>query len=121
MVKNSWMLLEGGAALIVLASLFGFAVSVFNYYDPQSGIAGEPGTLLVIASTMLLSMFGLAMVANRRRSIIIRIFFIVASFLNIAGTAFAGYLLHSQTLVILMLISLFGWIFHVFRRRLAFA
>lgn len=121
MAKTAWTQSGGGAALIVLASLLGFAASVFNYYNPQSGIAGEPGTLLVIVSTVLLALFGLAMATDHRRSAFVRVFFIVASLLNIAGTAFAGYLLHSQTLVILMGVSLVGWMLCVFSRRPAFA
>ncbi|HMF67651.1 MAG TPA: hypothetical protein VK602_08585 [Phyllobacterium sp.] len=119
MNRISGILNDAGAALMVLASLGGLIVSGFNYFNPDSGIAGEPGTLLVIASTILLAIFGIALA--RLRGGFLRVFFIVSSILNIAGTSFAGYLLHSQTLVILMFVSLLGWILHVFRRRRAFA
>jgi hypothetical protein len=40
-------------------------------------------------------------------------------FLGIVGTAFAGYLLESTTLVAAMTICLFGWLIRPFQRRSA--
>jgi hypothetical protein len=117
MAKASWTLSAAGAWLVAIAAVAGFAVSVANYFNPQSGIAGEPGTILVIASTALLAVFGWLMSGDDRRGVFFRIFIIVSSLLNIAGTGFAGYLLHSQTLLVLILAGLVGWLFHVFRRR----
>jgi hypothetical protein len=45
--------------------------------------------------------------------------FVVAALLDIAGTSFAGYLLHSQFLVIAMLAGLLGWLAYVFCARRA--
>ncbi len=104
-----------GARLVAVAAVAGFAVSAANYLNPQSGIAGEPGTELVIASTALLALFGLLMSAARATPF--RIFITVSSLLNIAGTAFAGYLLHSTALVVLMIAALLGWLIHVSGRR----
>lgn len=117
MSKSGWGFLRGGAWLVALAAVAGFAVSVANYFNPQSGIAGEPGTILVIASTALLAVFGWLMSGHGWRGVFFRIFIIVSSLLNIAGTGFAGYLLHSWVLLVLMLIGLLGWLLHVFRRR----
>jgi len=121
MAKSSWTMSRGGAWLVAIAAIAGFAVSVANYFNPESGIAGEPGTILVIASTALLAVFGWLMSGDGRRGVFFRIFIIVSSLLNIAGTGFAGYLLHSQALLVLMLVGLLGWLFHVFRRRRAFS
>jgi hypothetical protein len=104
-----------GPWLVAAAAVAGLGVSVANYLNPQSGIAGEPGTMLVIASTALLALFGLLMGAAR--SAFFRIFIMVASLLNIAGTAFAGYLLHSTALVVLMIAALLGWLFQISVRR----
>lgn len=104
-----------GAWLVAVAALAGLAVCVANYFNPQSGIAGEPGTILVIASTALLALFGLLMGAARATPL--RIFITASSLLNIAGTAFAGYLLHSTALVVLMMAALLGWLLHVVGRR----
>lgn len=119
MVKSVWTFASGGAWLLAIAAVGGFAVSVANYLNPQSGIAGEPGTILVIASTALLAVFGWLLSGDGWRGTFFRIFIVVSSFLNIAGTGFAGYLLHSWTLLILMLVGLVGWLFYVFERRRA--
>ena len=119
MAKSGWTFSKGGAWVVVIAAVVGFAVSVANYFNPQSGIAGEPGTILVIASTALLAVFGWLLSGDGWRGTFFRIFIVVSSFLNIVGTGFAGYLLHSWTLLILMLVGLVGWLFYVFRRRRA--
>jgi hypothetical protein len=117
MAKGSWTFSNGGAWLVAVAAVVGFAVSVANYFNPQSGIAGEPGTILVIASTALLAVFGWLMSGDGWRGVFFRVFIIVSSLLNIVGTGFAGYLLHSWVLLALMLVGLLGWLLHVFRRR----
>lgn len=94
------------------------AVAVFAYFNRDSGIAGEPGTLLVIVSSALLAIFGWIM-ASGIRSRAFRIFITISAILNIAGTGLAGYLLHSSGLVVLMLLGLIGWLFHVFAPRRA--
>jgi hypothetical protein len=119
MTKSSTVISTGGAWLVVLSALGGMAVSIANYFNVESGIAGEPGTILVIASTALLAIFGWLMVGDDRRGGVLRVFVLVASLLDIAGTAFAGYLLHSTSLVVLMFVSLLGWLLHVFGRRRA--
>jgi len=108
---------HAGAWVVVAAALGGFAVSVFNFFDPNGGITGEPGTLLVVASTALLALFGWLMAGHIGRSGFFPAFIIVSAVLNIAGTAFAGYLLHSWALLCLMLIAFLGWLTHLFRPR----
>jgi hypothetical protein len=121
MAKGVWTFSKGGAWLVAVTAIIGFAVSIANYLNPGSGIAGEPGTILVIASTALLAVFGWLLSGDGWRGTFFRIFIIVSSFLNIAGTGFAGYLLHSWTLLILMSVSFVGWLFYVFKRRHASA
>lgn len=110
-----------GVWLIFAAALAGLAVSSFNYLDPQSGIAGEPGTILVIVSTAILTVLAWLMKGGGLRSRFLRRFITLAAILDIAGTAFAGYLLHSQTLVILMFVAFLGWIFYMLAPRPAVA
>lgn len=117
MAERFWTLSRGGAWLVAIAAIVGFVVSVANYFNPQSGIAGEPGTVLVIASTALLAVFGWLMSGDGWRGAFFRVFIIVSSLLNIAGTGLAGYLLHSWTLLIVMIVGLLGWLLHVFRHR----
>ena len=41
-----------GAMIIASSAIIGTAVSIYNYLDPMSGIAGTPGAILVIVSTL---------------------------------------------------------------------
>jgi hypothetical protein len=121
MAKQGLSVPAAGAWLMAVAALAGLAVSIYNYFDPQSGIAGEPGTILVIVSSALLLLAGWLLAGNVLRSRFLRGFFAVAALLDIAGTALAGYLLHSQFLVIAMLIGLVGWLTYIFWPRRAYA
>jgi hypothetical protein len=106
-----------GASLLCSGAVVGAAVSLFNYFSPDSGIAGTPGVILVIASTVILIALGLIMRGGAMRSRALRVFIAAAALLDIAGTAFAGYLLESETLVVAMLVSLAGWFIHLFESR----
>ena len=110
----------GGGWLVALAGLAGCVVSIANYFNADSGIAGEPGTVLVIASTAILALFGWFMTGSGGGRAF-RAFVAVSALLDIAGTTFAGYLLHSQSLVYLTLLALVGWLIHVFGPRPATA
>lgn len=100
-----------GAWVTALAALGGVALSVHNYVTPLSGIDGTPGAILVIASSILLVVF--AIILMRRSSIGAGLygFVLVSTLLAIAGTAFAGFLLDSTSLVWLMAACLLGWLF----------
>ncbi|MGC4026933.1 MAG: hypothetical protein QM744_18390 [Mesorhizobium sp.] len=108
---------HAGAWIITVAALGGLVVSVVNFFSPNSGITGEPGTLLVIVSTALLALFGWSMTGHGPRSGFFPIFITISALLDIAGTALAAYLLHSWSLLCLMLIAFLGWLTHVFRPR----
>ncbi|MDQ8726690.1 hypothetical protein [Bradyrhizobium sp. LHD-71] len=112
--------MEYGARLVSLAALLGTAVSLYNYFDPLSGIAGTPGAILVIASTLILFVFGLIMAA-RPYSLGLRVFLAASSLLAIVGTAFAAHLLNSRALLGLMAVCLLGWLMHLFAPRRALA
>jgi hypothetical protein len=105
-----------GALLIAAASLLGIGVSASNYLTPLSGIDGTPGALLVIVSTAILSLFAVC-VATLRLTRGLRRFIVASSLLDIAGTAFAAYLLESSSLLILMAICFAGWLILVFSRK----
>lgn len=105
-----------GAWLIVIASLVGFAVSIFNYNAADSGIAGTPGAMLVIVSTFLLLFAGFVlgrdMGGGGLRAVIAAL-----CFFGILGTGFAGWLLESNTLAVTMALCLFGWLIRLFQPR----
>jgi hypothetical protein len=117
MASTLWTISRAGAWIIALAATAGCVVSIVNYFDPASGIAGEAGTVLVIVSTALLASFGWLLGDDGRRGMFFRVFFVTSSLLDIIGTGLAGYLLHSQALFLLMLVSFAAWLAHVFFRR----
>jgi hypothetical protein len=102
-----------GAWIIALAALAGAIVSAANYLTPESGIAMTPGALLVVGSTIILLIFGLWL-ASRPRSRGLRVILVILSFLDIIGTAFAGWLLESNALLIAMAVALIGWLILLF-------
>ena len=103
------VLWRGGALIVILAALIGLGVSIANYFNSDSGIAGEPGTLLVIASTALLAVFGWLLSGDGWRGTLLRGFIVLLTVLNIIGTGLAGYLLHSWVLLAAMLLAALGW------------
>lgn len=105
-----------GTSLLCSAAAVGAAVSIANYFSPDSGIAGTPGAILVIVSSVILIALGLIMRGPATRSRGLRVFVAAAALLGIAGTAFAGYLLESETLVVAMLVCLAGWFIHLVER-----
>lgn len=105
-----------GVSLIIAGAIIGTAVSVYNYLAPDNGINGTPGVLLVIASTFILFGFGLILRANKGGAFF-RTFIVVSALLNIAGTAFAAYLLESRMLLGLMVVCLLGWLLYLFTPR----
>ena len=87
-----------GAGLIWIAGFLGAAVSLFNYFSPESGIADTPGALLVVASSVLVSILGMIIGANRSQRRTSHVIILVACLIVLLGTAFAAYLLESTAL-----------------------
>ena len=79
------------------------------------GIAATPGAILAVASTIILLGFGLVMRGCAGHGRAFRILVATLAFRNIVGTALAGYLLDSETLVALMMVCLVGWLTLIFR------
>jgi hypothetical protein len=107
-----------GAWLIVIASLAGLAVSIFNYHSADSGISGTPGAMLVIVSSAFL-LFGGFVLGRDMGGFGLRAVFATLCFFGILGTGLAGYLLESNTLVVAMALCLFGWLVRLFQARAA--
>ena len=112
MAAKERSLAETGAHLIWISATLGTAVSLNNYMTPLSGIDGTPGALLVIASTLILCVAGLALSFGELRGAP-WVLLTGACLLGIAGTAFAAYLLNSRMLLILMYVCVLGWCLHV--------
>lgn len=108
-----------GGYVISLAAILGTAVSAYNYLDPMSGIAGTPGAILVIVSTLILFFAGLLLASDGHRGAGFRAFFLTGTLIGIIGTALAGYLLNSQALQLLMAVCAVGWLLRLFRPKQA--
>ena len=114
MSTRSGSISTSGAWLMALAALAGLAVSVANFFNRDSGIAGEPGTILVIVSTAILLIAALVLARASRLGGFLRGFLVIGCLIDIFGTGFAAYLLNSQALLWLMVVALVGWLLHVF-------
>jgi hypothetical protein len=116
MAADDYRRSDYGAWLIVVASIVGLAVSVYNYNSSGSGISGTPGAMLVIVSSVLLLFAGFIL-GRDMGGFGLRVVLGTLCFLGILGTALAGYFLESNTLVVAMAICLFGWLIRLFQRR----
>jgi hypothetical protein len=90
-----------GASLLCSGAILGAAISVANYFSPDSGIAGTPGALLVIVSTLILLVFGL-ITRSDVQGFGFRVFIAGSALFDIPGSAFAGHLLTNQFISIFM-------------------
>ncbi len=107
---------DPGARLVSGAGFLGAGVSLWNYFNEASGIAGTPGAMLVIGSSALLFLVGFAL-RGRSRGVLSLLALVL-----ILGTTFAGWLLESPTLLVAMALALLGWLGHaLFRPRREFA
>ena len=109
---------NSGALLMGLAAAAALALCIYNYVTPFTGIDGTPGALLVIVSTTLLVLLaGALQQLGHGGGRALHGFLLVASMADIAGTAFAGWLLESRALVALMAVCLIGWLMVALRPR----
>jgi hypothetical protein len=101
-----------GARLIALASVIGFIVLLFDYFTPHGTIAHQWGTLLVLISTALM-VWASGWIAFGAMPRWLLILFEVLILLDILGTALCAYFLEAPALLVLMVIALIGWIWHL--------
>lgn len=111
---------DSGAWLITLSALIACAVAIYNYRAADNGISGTPGAMLVIYSTVILIVAGFIL-GRDMGGRILHVILAILALLGILGTGFAAWLLESNALMILMAISLFGWLVRLFRSRPAYA
>jgi hypothetical protein len=110
-----------GALLIIVGSLLGLLISIFNYFSPAgllsplSDTAGTPGALLVVGSTAIMLIAGLVLLSGRFSAL--AIIAIVGVLLDVLGTGFAAMLLQSPPLLVAMAVAGLGWLLWVFGPR----
>jgi hypothetical protein len=102
--------------IVPLAGLAGTLVALANYFMPDNGISGTPGALLVIASSALLAVVGLALWRQTSRAGTPQRLLRFIALVLIAGTAWAAWLLEAPTLVAIMGVAALGWTMSLLQR-----
>ena len=97
-----------GAWVMVLASAFGAALSLYNDLTSGTSIDHTYGALPVVASSTLVMLASLVLAhASVRRWL--RGTLLALLMLGVVGTGTAAYFLESYVLLALMVLALFGW------------
>lgn len=98
---------------MLVASAIGFAIALYAYLTPLTGVNGSLGALIVIVTCVVLAVIALGLVKAGGGAL--RNLFRVVGLLVIVGTAFAALLLHLWWLAIAMAVALVGLFIDIFR------
>ena len=104
------------AGIVPVAALAGTLVALANYFMPDNGISGTPCALLVIVSSALLVLVGLALWRQSSRAGTPQRLLRSIALVLIAGTAWAAWLLEAPTLVAIMGVAALGWALSLLQR-----
>jgi len=97
-----------GSILLLLAAIIGFAVALYAWWTPLTGVTGTIGALgVAIASAVLAILTFMLRAASRRGA---RVFLIIVTLVVLAGIAFAAALLHQYIITAAMVVGLIGLI-----------
>lgn len=102
-----------GAWLIILASLIVMAISVYDYYTPETGLIGAGGVILVAVAALLMFLASLTMALKPMRSALLQNFLVISILLDIIGSSVAGYFLESPVIMAAQALALIGWLLNV--------
>lgn len=97
-----------GATVLLIAALAGLAVALYAYFTPLTGVTGTLGALVAIVACFALAVMTLLLfiVKGHGASILVRILILM----GLAGTFFAGMLLHQWWICAAMVVGLIGLI-----------
>lgn len=98
---------------LVAASALGLIMSLVDYFNPDNGIHGEMGVLVVMGSTALM-LIASAAVALGFVGGGVRTTLMVLILLDILGTGFAAYMLDDYILLGFMVLALIAWLVAIF-------
>lgn len=95
-----------GAIVLLIASLAGLVIALYAYFTPLTGVTGTLGALVAIVACIALAVLAiiLAVIKGRGTSIALRLLIL----LGLAGTFFAGMLLHQWLICVAMVVGLSG-------------
>ena len=102
-----------GAWLIILAALIVMAISVYDYYTPETGLIGTGGVILTAVSALLMLLAGLVVAAVPARPCFLQWFLVSAILLDIIGSSVAGYFPESPVIMAAEALALIGWLVNV--------
>lgn len=102
-----------GAIVLLIAALAGLAVALYAYFTPLTGVTGTLGALVAVVACLALAVMALLLfkVKGRGASIVLRILILM----GLAGTFFAGMLLHQWWICAAMVVGLIGLIVDIVR------
>jgi hypothetical protein len=102
-----------GAWLIILGSVVAIAISVYDYYTPETGLIGAGGVILVAGAAALMLVAALVLARKPERSCFLQGFLVVSIILDIIGSVVAGYFLESHVIMAAEALALIGWLMNV--------
>ena len=102
-----------GAFVLLAASFIGLVIALYAYFTPLTGVTGSLGALVAIAACIVLVILALMLAALQGRGA--RISLRVLILVGLAGTFFAGLLLHQWWLCAAMVLGLAGLIMDLCR------
>lgn len=95
-----------GAIVLLAGSLAGLVAALYAYVAPLTGVTGTLGALLVIVTSAVLAVLALALAAVTRRAARNGLRAVIV--IGLAGTIFAGALLHAWWLCLAMIVGIAG-------------
>ncbi|EMG7900566.1 hypothetical protein V5L09_000166 [Enterobacter hormaechei] len=97
-----------GTILLLLAAVIGFAMALYAWWTPLTGVTGTIGALgVAIASAVLAILIFVLRAASGRGA---RVFLIIVTLVVLAGIGFAAALLHQYIITAAMVVGLIGLI-----------
>lgn len=104
---------KSGSIVLLIASLAGLAIAIYAYFTPLTGVTGTLGALVAIVTCFVLAVMALSLtkVKARGASIALRVIIL----LGLAGTFFAGMLLHQWWISAAMVVGLIGLVLDLLR------
>ncbi len=99
-----------GAWLILLASLIVMAISVYDYYTPETGLIGTGGVITTAIAGLLMLLASLTLALKAQRGRFLQGFLVVSILLDIVLSSVAGYFLESPVIMAAEALALIGWL-----------
>ncbi|MDU1026491.1 MAG: hypothetical protein E7A38_13040, partial [Leclercia adecarboxylata] len=97
-----------GSILLLLAAVIGFAVALYAWLTPLTGVTGTIGALSVAIACAVLAVLTFMLRAASGRGA--RLFLIIVTLVVLAGIGFAAALLHQYIITAAMVVGLIGLI-----------